>query len=149
MKNEEKIQTFTDLLVWQKGHELAIEVYKTTRKFPREELYGLTSQMRRAAVSITSNIAEGFGRIGYREKLQFYYISHGSLIELKNQLLIARDIDYLTNENFDILDTQVIQVHRLLRGLLKKTSEILNSERSEERAERHSKFQIPNSKSDV
>ena len=138
MKQEEKIREFTDLVVWQKTHELAIEIYKTTKKFPKEEMYSLTSQMRRAAVSVTSNIAEGFGRIGYKEKLQFYYISHGSLIELKNQLLIAKDINYLKKEGFDILTSRLTQTHRLLRGLLKKTNEIL-----------HSKFLIPNSQSNV
>ena len=154
MKNQEsreiKIREFTDLVAWQKAHELAIDIYSATKKFPKEELYGLTSQMRRAAVSISSNIAEGFGRIGYKEKMQFYYISHGSLTELKNQLLIARDIGCLADEEFNHLDTVLIHVHRLLRGLLKKTSEILDCEPSgEKRAERHSKFLIPNSKSDV
>ncbi len=132
--NKEKIQSFTDLVVWREAHKLAVDIYQTTKKFPKEELYGLASQMRRAVVSISSNIAEGFGRIGYKEKLQFYYLAHGSLTELKNQPLISLDIGYLAESEFDILDARLIQTHRLLRGLLKKTRDILNS-----------KFLIPNS----
>lgn len=138
MKNQEsregKIREFTDMVAWQVAHDLAIRVYTATRKFPREELYGLTSQMRRAAVSISSNIAEGFGRVSYKEKLQFYYLSHGSLTELKNQLMVARDIGYLTGKSFEEIDEQLVHAHRLLRGLLTKTRDILDS-----------KFLIPNS----
>ena len=74
-----QIKEFTDLIVWQKGHKLVLTVYLVTKKFPREELFGLSSQMRRAGVSITSNIAEGFGRKGFKEKIQFYYLAKGSL----------------------------------------------------------------------
>lgn len=77
--------------------------------------------MRRAAVSITSNIAEGFGRQGYKEKLQFYYIAQGSLTELKNQLLIAKDIDYMTIEDFKKLAQRMNTTHRLLQGFIRKT----------------------------
>jgi len=100
MEEKVKIKSFTDLVVWKKGHELVIAVYKITKNFPKDELYSLTNQMRRAAASITSNIAEGFGRQGYKEKIQFYYLAQGSLIELKNQLLIAKDVDYLNKTDF-------------------------------------------------
>ena len=80
-----KIREFTDLIVWQETHKLVLLVYKTTKYFPKEEVFALTSQMRRSAVSIPSNIAEGFGRHSYKEKVQFYYLAHGSLLELKNQ----------------------------------------------------------------
>ena len=78
----ERIKSFTDLIAWQEAHKLALIVYKTTKKFPENEKFGLVSQMRRSAVSITSNIAEGFSRVSKKEKLQFYAIARGSLTEL-------------------------------------------------------------------
>jgi four helix bundle protein len=81
--------------------------------------------MRRAAVSITSNIAEGFGRQTYKEKIYFYYLSQGSLIELKNQLLIARDINYIKDDSFKKLENQCISTHSLLQGLIKKSKSFL------------------------
>lgn len=80
-----KIQTFTDLKVWQEGHILVVMVYKITKTFPKEETYSLVDQMRRAASSVTANIAEGFGRHSYKEKLQFYYLSQGSLTEVNHK----------------------------------------------------------------
>ncbi|OGZ33780.1 MAG: hypothetical protein A2174_02065 [Candidatus Portnoybacteria bacterium RBG_13_41_18] len=123
----DKIRTFTDLKVWQEGHELVIIIYKITKVFPREEIFSLTNQMRRAAASITSNIAEGFGRQGYKEKIQFYYLAQGSLIELKNQILIAKDVGYLENRDFENLANKANDVHRLLQGLITKSKSILNS----------------------
>ncbi len=119
--NNGKIVSFTDLLVWKEGHKLVIHIYQITKKFPTQETYSLIDQMRRAASSITSNIAEGFGRQGYKEKLQFYYVSQGSLTELKNQLFIARDVGYLGVSEFDAIFLQADQVHRLLHGLISKT----------------------------
>ena|SRR5258708_37615447 len=121
-----KIQSFTDLYVWQEGHKLVITIYKITGSFPLKETYSLTDQMRRASASITSNIAEGFGRNGYKEKLQFYYLAQGSLMELKNQILIAKDVGYLHKTDFEDLVAKSNQTHRLLQGLLTKTKEILN-----------------------
>jgi four helix bundle protein len=80
-----KIKDFKDLNTWREAHKLVLMIYGATKTFPREEIFSLTSQVRRAAISITSNIAEGFGRQGYKEKIQFYYFAQGSLIELKNQ----------------------------------------------------------------
>jgi len=112
--NTKKIQSFTDLTTWQEGHKLVILVYKTTKKFPREEIYSLVDQMRRAASSITSNIAEGFGRQGYKEKIQFYYLAQGSLTELKNQILIAKDVGYLNEDDFRLLSEKANVTHQLL-----------------------------------
>jgi len=122
-KNE-KIETFTDLKVWQKGHQLVTSVYDATKDFPKEEMFGLTSQMRRSAVSITSNIAEGFGRPSYPDKIRFYYNAHGSLTELKNQLLVAKDVGHLSEQRFDGLVDSAQAVHALLRGLIEKSKEI-------------------------
>lgn len=116
-----RIQSFTDLEVWRESHELVLMIYKTVRKFPKEEVFGLIIQMKRAAISITSNIAEGFSRQSYREKLQFYSIAHGSLTELQNQLLIARDVNYLDSVDFNQLSSQTIIVHKLLNAFIKKT----------------------------
>jgi len=114
-----KIKNFTDLNAWKEGHKLVIDVYIETKSFPREELFGLVSQMRRCAVSITSNIAEGFSRFSPKEKIQFYYIAQGSVTELQNHLLIARDIGYLNTETFHKLEDQTIVVHKLINGLIK------------------------------
>ena len=120
-----KIISFTDLLSWQEGHILVISVYKITRQFPKEELYSLTDQMRRAATSITSNIAEGFESQGYKERVQFYYLAQGSLTELKNQILIAKDVGYLPKQDFDRLMDQADKTHRLLQGLITKSKSFL------------------------
>ncbi|MEX1995599.1 MAG: four helix bundle protein [Candidatus Saccharimonadales bacterium] len=122
-----KIKDFTDLNAWKEGHKLVIMVYSTTKTFPKDEVYGLTSQIRRAAVSITSNIAEGFGRRGYKEKIQFYYHAQGSLIELKNQLLVSRDVGYLSKPDFDKLTLQAQTAHSLLQGLITKSKTFLPS----------------------
>jgi len=116
-----KIKSFTDLKVWQEGHQLVISIYRITKKFPKEEIYSLIDQMRRAASSVTCNIAEGFGRHGYKEKLQFYYLAQGSLTELKNQILIAKDIGYLDQKDYDELMNRANNTHQILQGLITKT----------------------------
>ena len=95
-----KIRNFTDLRAWQEGHKLVLYVYQLTRKFPKEELFALTSQLRRAVTSITSNIAEGFSRHSYKEKVNFYHISLGSTTEVENQLIISKDIGYISEMEF-------------------------------------------------
>jgi four helix bundle protein len=119
--NIHKIKSFTDLNAWKEGHKLVILIYTITKKFPKEETYSLTDQMRRAVISITSNIAEGFGRQTYKEKVQFYYQAQGSLIELKNQILAAKDIGYLNKGDFDKLAIQANIAHQLLQGLITKS----------------------------
>lgn len=123
-KKGELIKSFTDLRVWQKGHELVVDIYRTTKGFPKDEAYGLTSQIRRSAASVTANIAEGFGRQTYKEKVQFYYMAQGSLTELKDQLLIARDVGYLNQEDFGRLSDLANETHALLQGFIRKTKEI-------------------------
>lgn len=120
-----KIISFTDLNAWKEGHLIVIDIYRITKTFPREEMFGLTSQMRRCAVSITSNIAEGFSRRSYREKIQFFSISQGSVTELQNQLLVAHDIGYLSDAEFQNLDNRLITLHKIINGLIKKTRSFL------------------------
>ena len=115
------IKSFKDLIVWQQGHELVIMIYKLTRDFPAREIYSLVDQMRRAASSVTSNIAEGFGRQTYKEKKQFYYIARGSLTELENQVILSKDINYLDIKKFDDLEERILSVRRLLQGLINKS----------------------------
>lgn len=129
MENENgKIKSFTDLVAWKEGHKLVIELYKVTKNFPKEEQFGLVIQLRRAGVSITSNIAEGFSRRSYKEKLLFYSIALGSLTEVQNQLLISRDINFLSKEEFDTISQLTSIVSKLINGLIKGAkSIILNS----------------------
>ena len=96
MKIGEKICRFTDLNAWKEAHKLTILIYKITSKFPRSELYGLTSQLRRAAVSIESCLAEGFCRFHYKERLNFYYDGRGSVGEVQSELIDAKDLEFLT-----------------------------------------------------
>lgn len=119
-----KIFAFTDLIVWQESHKLVLMIYLITKKFPREEIFGVTSQIRRAAVSITSNIAEGFARRSIKEKLQFYAIARGSLIELESQLLVARDVSFLPLKDFEEVSCQVGCAHQLLNAFIKKTNDL-------------------------
>ncbi len=116
-----KIVRFSDLVAWKEGHKLVLEIYKITSTFPRNESFSLIDQMRRAAVSITSNIAEGFSRRTKKDKDQFYYISLGSLTEIQNQLIIARDLQYLPHEKFINIGEQSTIVHKLVNGLIKSS----------------------------
>jgi four helix bundle protein len=93
----DKIRNFTDLIVWQKSHQLTLAIYKLTKTFPQEERYGITSQMRRAVVSISANIAEGFEKRTNKDKVNFYNIAQGSLAELKYFLLVTRDFGHLNS----------------------------------------------------
>ena len=117
----QKIQSFTDLRVWQEGHKLVLRIYELTAKFPQSEQFGLTSQIRRAAISITSNIAEGFSRNTVGEKRQFYGISLGSLTEVQNQLLIARDLKFLSPVDFTDCSHRTVDISKMTNGLIKKT----------------------------
>jgi four helix bundle protein len=126
MSQEARIKSFTDLISWQKGHELVLAIYDLVKKFPVDEKYALSAQLRRATVSITSNIAEGFSRRSYADKKHFYTMSHGSLTEVQNQLLIARDTGMITQADFSDVANLAIEVHKLLSGLIKKTEEKLH-----------------------
>ncbi len=117
--NNEKIKSFTDLDAWKEAHKLVLMIYESTKKFPKEELFGLTNQLRRAVISISSNIAEGFSRKTSKDKMHFYSMSLGSLTEVQNQLLVARDVLYLLKEDFNKIAQQTIRVSKLINGLIK------------------------------
>lgn len=116
---KEKIRSFTDLIAWKEAHRLALMIYKSTDDFPTKETYSLIDQIRRCVISISSNIAEGFSRQSKKEKLQFYFIALGSLTELQNQILLARDLGYLEKDEFEKLADQTILVSKLINGLIK------------------------------
>ena len=114
-----KIINFRDLRVWQFGKEIVVDVYKVTRGFPKEEVYGLVSQMRRSAVSIPSNIAEGYNR-NYKQEFERYLnISLGSCAELETQIEISFDLGYLENANKDLLLDKLNQESKMLKAFIK------------------------------
>jgi len=103
-------KSFEEMPVWQKAHKLAVEIFHVSEHFPRKEDYGLTSQLRRAALSISANIAEAFGRFHYKDKLNFYYNSRGSAHETKSHLLYARDVGYIEDQICESLVHRVEEV---------------------------------------
>ncbi len=111
-----KTKSFKDLIVWQKAHKLVLEVYKTTKGFPKEEIYVLTSQFRRAAVSIAANIAEGYKKKTVPAKLNYLNISEGSLEEVKYYFILAKDLEYISDKVSDKLFNDAEEVGRLLTG---------------------------------
>lgn len=115
----DKINDFTDLNVWKEAHALVLATYKSTKGFPKEELFALTSQMRRAAVSVTSNIAEGFGRKSLKDKSHFYTMASASVYELRNQFILADDLDYIDGNTGQKLQTQAVIVQKMLTALMK------------------------------
>ena len=114
------MQDFRKLLVWKKSHALVLEAYRVSRDFPRDELFGLTSQMRRCAVSMPSNIAEGCGRGSDPDFARFLLMAMGSSSELEYQLLLSKDLGYLDTALHQNLETKVIEVKRMLASLINK-----------------------------
>ena len=117
---EKEIKSFRDLIIWQRGINLVKDVYKETRNFPKEELYGLTNQIRRSAISIPSNISEGHIRQHRAEFRQCLNIALGSLAELETQIIIARELNYLSIEKSENLIDQMSSLGKMMRGLMKK-----------------------------
>jgi four helix bundle protein len=111
------VKSYRDLIVWQKAMDYVTEVYRLTAEFPRDELYGLTSQLRRSAVSVPSNIAEGQGRHSTRDFLNFLSMAYGSLNESQTQILIAQRLGYITAQRADTLLERSYEVARLINGL--------------------------------
>ena len=112
-----KVRSYSELIVWQRAMDMVEDIYNLTRYFPKEELYSLTDQMRRAAVSITSNVAEGMGRFSLKEQVHFIEISFGSLMEVYSQLLIAMDRHYMSQSDLDNVSPEILEVSKLLSGL--------------------------------
>ncbi len=115
-----EIRTYRDLAVWQKAIELVTCVYENTKSFPADEKYSLVSQIRRAAVSIPSNIAEGYGRKHTNDYLRYLQISIGSVFELQTQLIISKNLNYIDNEKYDNLENKTREIERMLSSLISK-----------------------------
>ena len=115
-----KIKSFRDLDVWKLGKKIVVNVYRVTKEFPKDELYGLVGQMKRAGLSIPSNVAEGFNRIHNREYRQFLYIALGSCAELETQIEIALELGYLSQINHDELLEDMDHESKMLRNLIKR-----------------------------
>jgi len=118
--SEQKIRYYKDLKIWQKGISLVKDVYGITNKMPREEGYGLTNQIRRSAVSIPSNIAEGQARQHAKEFKQFLYVALGSLAELETQLVIAEQLKYIRGEDLRSLSDKIIEIRKMISGLISR-----------------------------
>ena len=106
--------SFENLVVWQKAHQFVLTVYTVTKSFPKEELFGLTSQFRRAAISIEANIAEGYKKLGKADKLRFLNISEGSIEECRDYVILSRDLGYIDGQQFDKLSYSVEETSKLL-----------------------------------
>ena len=113
------LKNYKELKVWQRSYQLCLDIYKITKGFPKEERYGLTSQIRRAAVSVPSNIAEGYGRKTTPEYIRFLYIAYGSNCELETQILLSGDLGYIETGKLEILKEGIGEVERMLKALIK------------------------------
>lgn len=116
---KEKSKKYSDLIVWQKSHSLALEVYRISKQFPKEEIFGLTSQLRRAVISVPANIAEGFARKGIKDKLRFYNIAEASLSEVSYFLLLSQELSYAETSYLII---KVEEIGRMLNSYSKSIS---------------------------
>jgi four helix bundle protein len=114
-----KILSFRDLDSWKEAYNLCLLTYQMTKKYPQSELFGLVSQSQRAAVSIASNIAEGFSRKSGKEKINFYYIALGSLTELRNQFDISLGLGYINNAEYGLLEEKSILIDKLIHGMIR------------------------------
>ena len=113
------LKNYKELKVWQKVYRLCLDIYQFSKTFPKEEKFALTSQARRAAVSVPSNIAEGYGRKSTADYVRMLYIAYGSLCELETQILLAGDLDYLPDSTFEHLIKNVSEVERMLKALIR------------------------------
>lgn len=116
---KQTVTSYKDLVVWQKGIELVNEIYVVTRKFPKEEMFGLTNQLRRAVISIPANIAEGWGRSSTKNYVQFIKISLGSLFELETLIIISKDQNYLEEEIMNKISVEIKEIGKMLNKLIR------------------------------
>jgi four helix bundle protein len=114
------MRDFHKLKVWEKAHNLTLKVYGITKEFPKEEVYGLTSQMRRSSASIPTNIAEGCGRDSTAETIQFFNMASGSSSELEYQLILARDLQYMSEKIFSELSNELVEVRSMIYAFIKR-----------------------------
>lgn len=113
------VKDFYELIAWQKAHEGALEIYQITKNFPKYEQFGIISQLRRAASSISANIAEGFGRYHFKDKIRFYYQARASIAEVQNFLFLAKDLNYISEQTRNNLHQKRDRVRQLVNGLIR------------------------------
>ena len=123
MKKE--INHFTDLIAWKKSHEFVKTVYTVTKQFPKEELFGLTNQLRRSASSISANIAEGYGRYHAKDKIRFYHMARGSNTESQNHIILAHELNYINEQEYNNLKILVYTSYKLICGIIRSTEKNL------------------------
>ena len=123
-----KIDNFEDLEVWQLGKELVLKIYDMTASFPKDEMYGVTSQVKRASLSVPANIAEGFGRYHFMDKAKFYLNARGSLYELKSHLLISKALGFSNNDTTEIILQSIQELSVKLNNLINKTRDLKRKE---------------------
>lgn len=131
------LKTFRDLEVWQKSHHLVLEIYRVTNAFPKDEKFGIVSQLRRAAYSIPANIAEGFGRRSTKELLQCLAISNGSLEEVRYFLYLSCDLGYVSKPEFEVIDKKVDSIAQMIAALSRSLRNRLNVGAASSRATDH------------
>jgi four helix bundle protein len=118
------IKHFTDLEAWKSSHQLTLEIYRITKSFPGDERFGVIDQLRRASSSMTANIAEGWGRFHYLDRINFYYQARGSTCEVQNFLILSRDLGYLQPSEFDKLNQLTEKCYRIISGLIRSTQRL-------------------------
>lgn len=117
--HQSSIKHFYDLNVWKESNRLSVEIYKTTENFPNNEKYGITNQLRRASSSVGANIAEGFGRFHYKDKIKFYYNARGSVCEVQNFLFLSQDLKYLTKKEARKIFSEYEQLNKRINSFIK------------------------------
>jgi four helix bundle protein len=127
LASNRRVSDFTDLETWQFARMLRKELFRIVQSFPQEERYSLVSQIKRAAISVTANLAEGYGRFSYQENIQFCRQSRGSLYELRDHLTTALDAEYISSEKYRELDAKAISAIRLVNGYIRATKNLKNS----------------------
>jgi len=113
------LKNYKELKVWQKSYRLCLEIYKATKEFPKEETYGLISQIRRSVISVPSNIAEGYGRKSTLEYIRFLHVAYGSICELETQVLLSGDLGYVKTAKLKIFQKEIGEIERMLKALIK------------------------------
>lgn len=127
MGNTDKSSSFENVIVWQRAHQFVLDVYSKTKLYPKEELFGLTSQYRRAALSIAANIAEGFGKKGMNDKLRFYNIAGGSINECRYYIILSKDLGYLNIQESELLYNHLTEIEKLLHSYCKSLQKNISS----------------------
>ena len=114
----DRVKSFEDLLVWKRSHSIVVKLYRVTKKFPKEELYGITNQIRRAAVSVPNNIAEGFGRHSTKELIQYLIQARGSIQELKYLIILSRELSYIADQEETFFIKEINEIGKMLNGMI-------------------------------